>query len=102
VTNWKRVGWNWKRSSALIVSTPFLAITARLTATKSRGTLHEEFNSLIQATGAGPFTFLDEVIHSAQNYQRIVEILTHLMKLKTTRDCFDATIRKAKPIETHC
>jgi Protein of unknown function DUF262 len=44
-----------------------------VTATKSRGTLHEEFNSLIQATGAGPFTFLDEVIHSAQNYQRIVE-----------------------------
>jgi hypothetical protein len=44
-----------------------------VTAAKSRGSLHEEFNSLIRATNASPFTFLDELIHSAQNYQRIVD-----------------------------
>ena len=42
-------------------------------AAKARGTLHEEFEPLIRASGNGPFEFLDTVINSAKNYLRIVE-----------------------------
>ena len=44
-----------------------------LTATKARGTLHEEIEPLIAAANGGPFAFLDGVIRSAQNYMRILE-----------------------------
>lgn len=42
-----------------------------LVATRARGTLHEEFESLIMKSGIGPFDFLDGLITSSRNYIRI-------------------------------
>jgi len=44
-----------------------------LKATKARGSLHEEFESVIMISGMDPFNFLDSLIISAQNYIRIQE-----------------------------
>jgi len=42
-----------------------------LVATKARGTLHEEFESLIKKSEIDPFDFLDGLITSSKNYIRI-------------------------------
>lgn len=44
-----------------------------ITATKTRGTLHEEMEVLIKDHTDGPFAFLETVIQSAEQYVRIVE-----------------------------
>jgi hypothetical protein len=44
-----------------------------LSATKARGSLHEEMEPLIRAHTGGPFSFLDAVADSAKNYMRIIE-----------------------------
>lgn len=42
-----------------------------LKATKARGSLYEEFESIIKKSGLDPFTFLESLITSSQNYIRI-------------------------------
>jgi hypothetical protein len=42
-------------------------------AAKARGSLHEEIEPLIRAHAGGPFSFIEAVICSAENYMRIIE-----------------------------
>lgn len=44
-----------------------------VTATKARGSLHEEIEPLIAAQPGGPFAFMDAVLTSAENYMKIIE-----------------------------
>ncbi|HEV3386941.1 MAG TPA: DUF262 domain-containing protein [Gemmata sp.] len=44
-----------------------------VTAVKARGTLHEEFEPLIQKAEGGAISFLEQVMTSAENYSRIME-----------------------------
>jgi len=44
-----------------------------LMAAKARGSLHEEYRSVIDELTDGPFPFLDQVIRSAKNFMRIWE-----------------------------
>ncbi|MCX7781896.1 MAG: DUF262 domain-containing HNH endonuclease family protein, partial [Negativicutes bacterium] len=44
-----------------------------ITAAKARGTLHDEYDAIIKKNNTNPFTFLDELIQSAQNYVRILD-----------------------------
>jgi hypothetical protein len=42
-------------------------------AAKARGSLHEEIEPLIRAHAGGPFSFIETVICSAENYMRVIE-----------------------------
>jgi hypothetical protein len=42
-------------------------------AAKARGSLHEEVEPLIRAHAGGPFSFIESIICSAENYMRIVD-----------------------------
>lgn len=44
-----------------------------LMAMKAKGSLHEEFETIIKKSNMDPFTFLEGLIDSAQNYVRILE-----------------------------
>jgi len=44
-----------------------------VTGARPTGTLYEEIQPLIRNTQGGPFTFLESIISSAQNYMRIID-----------------------------